>query len=164
VVESCWISQLQGINGFVSCQDHYSLLARGIEQELIPAMEQYDLGLLPFFPLAGGLLTGKYKRSEPAAEGTRFAAWKDLAHRYTTEANWNLIEALEKFCAERGHNLLELAFGWLLAKPMVSSVIAGATKPEQIKKNIEAADWILSQEDLAEIDGLLTQIKKTQIQ
>ncbi len=70
VVESCWISQLQGINGFVSCQDHYSLLARDIEKELIPALEQYDLGLLPFFPLAGGLLTGKYKRNEPAAQGT----------------------------------------------------------------------------------------------
>jgi aryl-alcohol dehydrogenase-like predicted oxidoreductase len=155
VVESCWISRLRGIHGFVSCQDHYSLLARGIEKELIPAMEHHDLGLLPFFPLAGGLLTGKYKRNEPAAKGTRFAVWKDLAQRYTTEANWTLIEALEKFCAERNRTLLELAFGWLLARPMVSSVIAGATKPEQIRKNVAAADWILSREDLTEIDCLL---------
>jgi len=156
VVESCWISQLQEIHGFVSCQDHSSLLARGIEKELIPAMEQYDLGLLPFFPLAGGLLTGKYRRNEAAAKGTRFAAWKDLAQRYTTEANWNLIEALEKFCAGRGHTLLELAFSWLLARPVVSSVIAGATKPEQIQKNIGSADWILSEEDLREIDCIMS--------
>jgi aryl-alcohol dehydrogenase-like predicted oxidoreductase len=154
VVESRWISRIYGIDGFVSCQDNYSLLARTIEWELLPAMESYDLGLLPYFPLAGGLLTGKYKRNRPAAEGTRFAAWKDLAQRYTTEANWNLIESLEDFCAERSHTLLELAFAWLLAKPIVSSIIAGATKPEQIEKNVAAADWILSQEDLGEIDRL----------
>jgi aryl-alcohol dehydrogenase-like predicted oxidoreductase len=154
VVESCWVTHELDINGFVSCQDHYSLIARGIEHELIPAMESYDLGLLPFFPLAGGLLTGKYKRNKAAEKGTRFAAWKDLAQRYTTQENWNLIQNLEAFCAERAHNLLELAFGWLLAKPIVSSVIAGATRPEQIKRNISATGWILSDEDLAEIDRL----------
>jgi aryl-alcohol dehydrogenase-like predicted oxidoreductase len=157
VVESRWISHMYGINGFVSCQDHYNILARAIENELIPAMESYDLGLLPYFPLAGGLLTGKYKRNRPAAEGTRFATWKDLAQRYTTEANWNLIESLEDFCAKRNHTLLELAFAWLLAKPIVSSVIAGATKPKQIEGNAAAADWILSQEDLGEIDRLTSQ-------
>jgi len=157
VIESCWISRMNNVNGFVSCQDHYSLLARAIEKELIPAMEGYGLGLLPFFPLAGGLLTGKYKRNRPAAEGTRFAAWKDLAQRYTTEANWSLVEGLEKFCAERNHTLLELAFGWLLAKPMVSSVIAGATKPEQVANNVAAAGWLLSQKDLAEVDQLTRQ-------
>jgi aryl-alcohol dehydrogenase-like predicted oxidoreductase len=154
VVESCWVSQELDINGFISCQDHYSLLARGIEHELIPAMESYNLGLLPFFPLAGGLLTGKYKRNGAAEKGTRFAVWKDLAQRYATHENWNFIQNLENFCAERGHTLLELAFGWLLAKSIVSSVIAGATKPEQVKKNIAAAGWILSGEDLAEIDRL----------
>jgi len=155
VVESCWTSRMHGINEFVSCQDNYSLLVRGIEQELIPAMENYGLGLLPFFPLAGGLLTGKYKRNEPAAEGTRFNAWKALAERYITERNWTVIDRLQQFCVQQNHTLLELAFSWLLAKPMVSSVIAGATKPEQVEKNIAAADWLLSQEDLAEIDRLL---------
>lgn len=154
VVESCWISRLHGLNGFVSCQDHYNLLERNIEKELIPAMENYDLGLLPFFPLAGGLLTGKYKRNEAVAEGTRFAAWKALAQRFITERNWAVIGRLQQFCADQNHSLLELAFSWLLAKPIVSSVIAGATKPEQVEKNIAAADWLLSPEDLAEIDRL----------
>ena len=155
VVEACWVSRTQGFSGIVSCQDHYSLLARAIEREMVPAMKKYDLGLLPYFPLAGGMLTGKYKRNEPAAKGTRFSKWKDLALRYTTEANWILVEKLGKFCAERNHTLLELAFGWLLANPLVSSVIAGATKPEQIENNIAAAGWTLSPEDLSEIDRLL---------
>jgi aryl-alcohol dehydrogenase-like predicted oxidoreductase len=154
VVEAYWVAQTQGFNGLISCQDHYSLLARDIEREMIPAMKKYDLGLLPYFPLAGGMLTGKYRRSEPAAKGTRFSKWKDLARRYTTEANWNLVEKLENFCAERNHTLLELAFSWLLASPIISSVIAGATKPKQVENNIAAAGWALSQEDLCEIDRL----------
>jgi aryl-alcohol dehydrogenase-like predicted oxidoreductase len=154
VVESCWISRDLRIPGFVSCQDQYSLLSRKIEQELIPAMESYGIGLLPYFPLAGGMLTGKYKRKEPAAEGTRFAKWKGLAQRYVTETNWNVVESLQKFCEERKRSLLELAFSWLLAKPFVSSVIAGATKPEQVAMNVAAADWALTPEELAEIDRI----------
>jgi aryl-alcohol dehydrogenase-like predicted oxidoreductase len=157
VVESCWISKDLRIHGFVSCQDQYSLLVRAIEHELIPAIDSYGIGLLPYFPLAGGFLTGKYKRNEPAAEGTRFAKWKGLAQRYVTEANWNVVERLQRFCAEQNHTLLELAFGWLLAKPFVSSVIAGATKPEQVGMNVAAANWLLSAEDLAEIDRLSQQ-------
>ena len=153
-VESCWISRELKIHGFVSCQDQYSLLARDIERDLIPAMESYGLGLLPYFPLAGGMLSGKYKKDVAPSEGTRFASWKGLAKRYTTDANWNIVERLEKFCADRNHSLLELAFSWLLAKPVVSSVIAGATKPEQIEMNACAVDWSLSSEDLAEIDKL----------
>jgi aryl-alcohol dehydrogenase-like predicted oxidoreductase len=157
VVESCWISKDLRIHGFVSCQDQYSLLVRAIEHELIPAIDSYGIGLLPYFPLAGGFLTGKYKRNEPAAEGTRFAKWKGLAQRYVTEANWNVVERLQRFCAEQNHTLLELAFGWLLAKPFVSSVMAGATKPEQVGMNVAAANWLLSAEDLAEIDRLSQQ-------
>ena len=155
VVESFWISKELEVSGFISCQDQYSLLSRAIENELIPAMESYGMGLLPYFPLAGGMLTGKYKRNTTPAEGTRFASWKGLAQRYTTEANWNIVERLEKFCAERKHSLLDLAFGWLLAKPVVSSVIAGATKPEQLEMNVRAAGWEMSKEDLAEIDTLV---------
>jgi aryl-alcohol dehydrogenase-like predicted oxidoreductase len=154
VVESFWISKELEISSYISCQDQYSLLSRGIENELIPAMESYGLGLLPYFPLAGGMLTGKYKRNVAPVEGTRFASWKGLASRYTTATNWDIVERLEKFCAERNHTLLELAFSWLLAKPVVSSVIAGATRPEQLETNIRAAGWSLTMEDLAEIDRL----------
>jgi aryl-alcohol dehydrogenase-like predicted oxidoreductase len=154
VVESFWISKELEISSYISCQDQYSLLSRGIEEELIPAMESYSLGLLPYFPLAGGMLTGKYKRNVEPSKGTRFASWKGLAGRYTTETNWSIVEQLVKFCAERNHSLLELAFSWLLSKPVVSSVIAGATKPEQLEMNVRAVNWLLSKEDLAEIDKL----------
>ena len=143
-----------GIGGFISCQDEYSLLVRDIESDRIPVMQSYGLGLLPYFPLASGVLTGKYKRNQPPLQGTRLAVWKSMVKRYSTEKNWEIIEALEKFCAERNRTLLELAFGWLLSKPVVSSVIGGATKPEQLDLNVAAADWVLSPEDLAEVDKI----------
>jgi aryl-alcohol dehydrogenase-like predicted oxidoreductase len=152
VVEAQWSAKVLGLNAFVSCQDEYSLLVRKIEKELAPAMEQYGLGLLPYFPLASGLLTGKYKNNDPPPEGTRYAEWKFLVARYWTDANWNIIERLEKFCEERNHNLLELAFSWLLSKPVVSSVIAGATRPEQLEQNVYAGRWQLSPEELLDID------------
>ena len=117
-------------------------------------MQRYGLGLLPFFPLASGLLTGKYKRNAPVPAGTRFATTQRLADRYATPANWTIVEGLADFCAKRGHSLLELAFSWLLARPTVASVIAGATKPEQLEQNVKAADWALAPDDLAEIDRL----------
>ena len=152
VVEACQLSGELKISGFVSCQDQYNLLVRTIEKELLPAMESHGLGLLPFFPLAGGMLTGKYKRGEEPAKGTRFASWKDLARRYDTETNWNTIERLERLCAERGYGILEMAFGWLLSKPVVASVIAGATKPDQVEMNVRAADCRMSPEDVAAIE------------
>jgi aryl-alcohol dehydrogenase-like predicted oxidoreductase len=154
VVNALRISGELGISRFRSCQDEYSLLVRGAERELIPALERHGLGLLPYFPLANGLLTGKYRRNENPAGGTRLAAWKSIAQRYATESNWGKVQRLESFAAGRGHSLLELAFGWLLSKPVVSSVIAGATKPEQVAQNVAAADRLLSPEDLAEIDSL----------
>lgn len=154
VVEAQWTSRELGINSFISCQDEYSLLVRTVERDLIPAVRNYGLSLLPYFPLASGLLTGKYKRSEAPAAGTRFAAWKSVSQRYVSETNWGIVEALEKFSAERNHTILELAFSWLLSNPVVSSVIAGATKPEQIEMNVAAAGWNLSNDDLTEIDRL----------
>lgn len=139
VVEAQRVSSEMGAVGFVSCQDQYSLLARSIEKELLPAMEIHGLGLLPFFPLAGGMLTGKYRRGEAPAEGTRFAAWKDLGRRYDTDGNWDAIERLERLCAEKDCTMLEAAFGWLLSRPAVASVIAGATRPEQVEMNVRAA-------------------------
>jgi aryl-alcohol dehydrogenase-like predicted oxidoreductase len=154
VVEAQWTSRHLGLNSFVSCQDEYSLVVRDIEKDLIPAMQGYGLGLLPFFPLASGLLTGKYKRNAPLPEGTRLANMQRLADRYMTEANWPIVERLQDFAAKRGHTMLELAFSWLAARPAVSSVIAGATKPEQVEQNVKAADWALTPEEIAEIDRL----------
>lgn len=154
VVEAQWTAKHLGLNAFVSCQDEYSLVVRGIERDLLPAMQAYGLGLLPFFPLASGLLSGKYQRNAPLPTGTRLANTQRLADRYLTDANWQVVERLAPFCAARGHSLLELAFSWLAARPQVASVIAGATKPEQIEQNVAAAGWRLGPEDLAEIDRL----------
>ena len=154
VVEALWTSREWGTNSFISCQDEYSLLVRGIERELIPVIRKYDLGLLPYFPLASGLLTGKYTKGEAPAAGTRFAAWKSVSQRYMSEGNWEIVDALEKFAAGHEHTILELAFSWLLANPVVSSVIAGATSPEQIEMNAAAANWRLGQKELAEVDRL----------
>jgi aryl-alcohol dehydrogenase-like predicted oxidoreductase len=154
MVEAEWIARDRGLNRFVSAQDEYSLLVRDVEAEKIPAAQAYGMGLLPYFPLASGMLTGKYKRGADAPADTRFASIPSLGNRYATDANWALVEKLEAFCAQRGHTLLELAFSWLLARPPVASVIAGATKPEQLEANVKAADWTLTPEDLAEIDRL----------
>ena len=154
VVEAQWTARHLGLNAFVSCQDEYSLLVRGPERDLLPVMQSYGLGLLPFFPLASGLLTGKYRRhSEPPA-GTRLALMEPLAKRYMNEANWPIVERLEQFSTERGHTMLELAFGWLAARPAVASVIAGATTPEQVAQNVKAVEWQLTGEELAEIDRI----------
>ncbi len=154
VVEALWTARHLGVNAFVSCQDEYSLVVRDPERELLPAMEAYGLGLLPYFPLACGLLSGKYKRNEPLPEGARLTNTQRLADRYLKDANWQIVERLEGFCAERGRSLLELAFSWLTARPTVSSVIAGATRPEQVEQNVKAVDWPLTPDDLTAIDGL----------
>jgi aryl-alcohol dehydrogenase-like predicted oxidoreductase len=153
VVEAQWTAKHCGLNAFVSCQDEYSLLVRDIDRDRLPVMQQYGLGLLPFFPLASGLLTGKYKRGAMPA-GTRLANTERLANRYMTEANWAIVEKLEGFAAEHGHTMLELAFSWLASRPMVASVIAGAMTPEQLEQNVRAASWKLSAADMTEIDRL----------
>ena len=155
VVEAEWTARAGGLTPFASCQDEYSLLVRGIEAELIPAMTRYGLGLLPYFPLASGLLTGKYRAGTKLPEGSRLAAdWLRLKDRFLTEANWQRAETLRAFAEARGHTLLELAISWLLARPDVASIIAGATRPEQLVANAEAGGWGLSAEDLAEIDRI----------
>jgi aryl-alcohol dehydrogenase-like predicted oxidoreductase len=152
VADADWISRHLRLNAFVSCQDEYSLLVRDPERELIPMMTAHGLGLLPYFPLASGMLSGKYKRDH-LPEGTRLAT-APYAKRFTTEANFQAVERLREFCTKRGHALLELAFSWLVANPINSSVIAGATKPEQLEQNVKAVNWALTPEDLAEIDAL----------
>lgn len=139
---------------FVSCQDEYSLVVRGIEKDLLRAAQQYNLGLLPFFPLASGLLTGKYQRGAAAPADTRFAKAPALRDRYMTPHNEDIVEKLDAFAKVRGHSMLELAFSWLASRPQVSSIIAGATRVEQIEANVKAIDWALSAEELAEIDTI----------
>lgn len=154
VVEAEWTARQLGTNRFICCQDEYSLLVRDIDRDLIPMIQSYGLGLLPFFPLASGLLTGKYDRNRPLPEGARLTNTKRLADRYLTEENWRKVERLNEFATARGHNLLELAFSWLLARPGVASVIAGATKPEQLEQNVKAAGCKLTASELQEIDRI----------
>jgi aryl-alcohol dehydrogenase-like predicted oxidoreductase len=152
IAHAHWLAH--GRTPFISAQDEYSLVVRDIERELAPALEAYGLGLLPYFPLASGLLTGKYKHGGEMPAGTRLALMKRLSDRYMTDANWQIVGKLEEFCAAHGHSLLELAFSWLAAKPTLSSVIAGATKPEQVEQNVKAVEWKLSADEIAEVDRL----------
>jgi aryl-alcohol dehydrogenase-like predicted oxidoreductase len=154
VVEAQWTAKTLNLAGFVSCQDEYSLVLRDAERDLMPAMRAYGLGLLPYFPLASGLLTGKYRRDKPMPEEARLTKTQRLADRYLTEKNWNKAEKLIDFAEARGRQPLDLAFSWLLAKSPVASVIAGATKPEQIEQNAKAGTWKLTEDDLAEIDRI----------
>ncbi|MFL5825870.1 MAG: aldo/keto reductase [Thermoleophilaceae bacterium] len=140
----------RGLARFVSLQNHYSVLERGIEADVVPVCERYGVAVLPYYPLEGGLLTGKYRRDEPAPEGTRLHGRGQLAG----DATWGKLEALERFAAERGISILDVAIVGLLARPMVASVIAGATKPEQVRANAAALRWQPSDDDLAELEAI----------
>jgi len=154
VTEAHFTSRMLGLNRFISHQDEYSLTFRRPEAELMPASRAAGMGMLPFSPLASGLLTGKYRRNTPLPAGTRLANTQRLADRYLTDRNWSIAERLGDFAAARGRTMLELAFSWLLARPPVASVIAGATRPEQVAQNVKAGGWKLTEEDLADIDGI----------
>src|SRR4030088_3261182 len=156
VAEAEFTARALNVSRFVSCQDEYSLVVREIEKDLLPAAQHYKLGLMPFFPLASGLLTGKYKRGTAAPEDTRFGKAPALRDRYVTPRNEDIVEKLQAFAQARGHTLLELAFSWLASRPQVASVIAGATRVEQVEQNVKAIDWALSAEELAEMDEITT--------
>ena len=141
----------RGFARFVAIQNQYSLLVRDAEREVLPTCERLGLGFVPFFPLASGLLTGKYRRGEEAPAGTRLAGRGEVA----TEAQFDLLDALEGYARERGVSLLDVAIGALLARPVVTSVIAGATTPEQLRANVAAAKWAPSDDDLTALNGLL---------
>lgn len=158
VAHAHWAACQRSLTAFVSAQDEYSLLVRDIERELVPALGAYGMGLLPYFPLASGLLTGKYKQDGEMPAGTRLTLMKRLSDRYMTQANWQIVEKLEEFCAARGHAMLELAFGWLAARPQLSSIIAGATRPEQVEQNVKAIEWKLSADEIAEVDRLTRKV------
>ena len=153
IAEAQQTAQRHGLAHFIAAQDQYSLLARGIERELIPAIQAHGVGLIPYFPLASGLLTGKFKRGAPLPPNTRMSSAR-YADRFVNERNWRLVDELDSFARGRGHSLLELAFGWLIGKAAVASVIAGASSPEQVEQNVRAAGWKLTAEEMAEVDRI----------
>jgi aryl-alcohol dehydrogenase-like predicted oxidoreductase len=154
VTEAQETAKRRALTPFVCCQDEYSLLARGIERELLPVIKARGLGLLPYFPLASGLLTGKYVRGAPLPKGSRLSKNAQHAAEFISERNWRIVSELSEFCRRRGHTLLELAYSWLLSNPAVTSVIAGATSVAQVEANVRAGRWTLSAEELAEVDQI----------
>lgn len=153
IADATWVAREHHLTPFVSAQNRYSLVDREIEREIIPACQYFGLGMLPYFPLASGLLTGKYHRGQAAPEGSRLAG-SPSAERFLSEANFDVAEGLERWAREHGVTLLGVAFGALAAQPTVASVIAGATKPEQVQANAQAGTWTPTREELAEIDQI----------
>jgi len=152
VADADWTAS--GGSRFVSAQNLYSLLERDVEKEVLPACEHFGLGFLPFFPLASGLLTGKYKRGAAPEQGTRMANWGARGQQAMSDKNFDKVEALTAWAQGRDHTILELAFAWLLGHPVVSSVIAGATSAAQVKANAATAGWRLTPEEVAEVGAL----------
>ena len=154
--EAHYVAEKLNTTPFVSAQNEYNLLNRRIERELVPACRAYGLGMLPYFPLASGFLTGKYHQGQPLPEGARLsgAAAAPMANGILTPKNYETLGKLETFASDRGKSMTELAFGWLASQDFVPSVIAGATKPEQVEQNVAAGAWRLSTEEMAEVDRL----------
>ncbi len=140
-----WTARTRGFERFISAQNEYSLLKTRVETELVPALQEYGIGILPFFPLASGLLTGKYTRGEDHPEGSRLKMWG----MKVSDRDWDRVERLTAFADERGISLLDVAMGGLAARPTVASVIAGATSAEQVRANVKAGQWVPSAEDAA---------------
>jgi aryl-alcohol dehydrogenase-like predicted oxidoreductase len=151
IEEADAVARDRGFARFTAIQNQYSLLARDAERRVLPTCERLGLGFVPFFPLASGLLTGKYRRGEPAPAGTRLAA----RERVASDEQFDLVEALARFAADRGVSMTDVAIGALLARPVVSSVIAGATTPEQVRQNAAAGRWIPDESTVAELEELL---------
>ncbi|MGH8963048.1 MAG: aldo/keto reductase [Jatrophihabitantaceae bacterium] len=152
VADAEWIARTRGFERFVSAQNEYNWLERDIEDDLVPALEQYEIGLLPFYPLASGLLTGKYRRGHAPPAGSRIQAWG--RESVLTDETFDVIEGLEAFAGARSITLLDVAIGGLAAQPAVASVIAGATSRAQVQANVAAGEWQPTLEDLAELDEL----------
>jgi aryl-alcohol dehydrogenase-like predicted oxidoreductase len=153
VVESAWTAKTEHLTPFIGAQNAYNLLDRSIERELVPACLKYGLGMIPFSPLAGGFLTGKYQPNQPPPEGARLAGQQ--GSRVLNEGNFNSLAKLEKFAEDHGHPMVDLAVGWLASQPVVASVITGASTPEQVEQNVKGGEWRLTADELAEIDELM---------
>lgn len=148
------VAEAHGWSPFVSVQPHYHMLERAIETELVPYCEAFGVGIIPYFPLAGGFLTGKYRRNQPPPPGSRGES-NDYVQKYFTDRNFDILERLEAFAAERGRSMVELAIAWLLARPQVSTVICGVTSLSQLESNLKASDWELSADEMAELETIL---------
>ncbi len=148
------VAEINGWTRFVAIQPHYHMFERSIESELIPACQYFGLGILPYFPLAGGFLTGKYQRGAPAPAGSRGES-SAYVQRYMTDENYDRLNRLQAYAVERGHTINELAHAWLLAQPQISSVISGVTRLEQVLHNAASAAWVLSTEEVAGVNNLL---------
>jgi aryl-alcohol dehydrogenase-like predicted oxidoreductase len=155
LVEAAWAAEKYGTTNFIAAEDHYSLLVRGAEEQAIPLLQKYSMGLLPYFPLAGGLLSGKYSANEAPPADSRFAHWGHIGKMFMNDRNWRAIGKLQAFADERGIDMVTLALGWLAGNPVVSSVIAGATRPDQVLANAKALEWRPGADDRAAIDALL---------
>ncbi len=154
--EAAWTSRHLGLNNFVSTQPEYSLINRDVERELIPFAMKYNIGIIPYFPLAGGVLTGKYTQGQEPPEGTRMSTTPaNFRGRFMNERTFAIADVATKFAEEHGHTTVELAIAWLLAQPQVTSVIAGATRPEQVEANAKAADWALTADEVTELNEKL---------
>jgi aryl-alcohol dehydrogenase-like predicted oxidoreductase len=154
LAEANLLAEMRGWTPFVTIQPHYHMFERDIEKELIPYCNAHNVGILPYFPLAGGFLTGKYKRGAPAPPGSR-GETSSYVQEYMTDANYDKIEALAAWAGARGRAMNELAHAWLLAQPQVSSVISGATRLAQVQSNAQAADWALTPDELDEVNAIL---------
>ncbi len=148
------LAEMKGWEAFVALQSHYHMFERELENEVIPFCKSENLALIPYFPLAGGFLTGKYQKGKPAPTGSRGES-SEYVQNYMTENNYAILDNLMQFAADHGRKMNELAIAWLLAQPQVASVISGATSLEHVDQNAIAGDWTLSQNDLAELDIIL---------
>jgi len=153
--EALWISRTAGLNSFISVEPRYNLIDRHIEEELVACCQAYNIGIIPWYPLAAGFLTGKYRRGEEIPAGTRFSSNPAMYGRMLNDANFDRLDILETFASEHGHSVAELAIAWLVSHPWVSTVIAGVTKTEQVSANVAAAGWKLTDDEMAELDKAL---------
>lgn len=155
LAEANLLAEMRGWASFVTIQSHYHMLERDVEKEVIPYCQAHNVGFIPYFPLAGGFLTGKYKRGKDAPAGSRGES-SSYVQAYMTDANYTIVEKLTAWAQERKHTMGELAHAWLLAQPQVCSVISGLTKIEHLQSNAQAADWSLTTAEVAEINTILT--------
>jgi aryl-alcohol dehydrogenase-like predicted oxidoreductase len=155
MTEAMWVSKAEHLERFVCVEPEYNMLKRAVESELVPFCERYGVGMTPFYPLAAGFLTGKYQRGADAPEGTRLAIAPNQGKRWLTDGYFDALDGIAAFCERTGHAMIDVAFAWLLAHPVVSSVIAGASRPEQVTQNASSTELHLSAVEMAELETIL---------
>ena len=152
--KNIYLARAMGVKSYITAMDHWNLLRRQVEQELTGFAEAYQLSIIPYFPLGGGFLTGKYKKDQPPPPGSRGAEGSGIISKNTNDRNWGLMPGIEAFAQARGRTTAELALAWLLAHPVVGAAITGVSSPEQVALNVKAAEWELTPQEKAELDAL----------